>query len=150
MTTTRHRSVLSLVSMGALTLVLGGQGQVADAQKTPQRSQQKTSSKRYREGDTLNQQRGAFHLAGGRITFHPEGGGALRVLENLALERIGNELEKRPDREWIAGGKVTEYRGGNYLLVSRAVQRRRNSRTQPSRKTKKTADRAVKAEKPPA
>jgi hypothetical protein len=44
------------------------------------------------------------------------------VLENLALERIGRALdESRGTRLWVVSGLITEYRGANYLLVSKAV-----------------------------
>jgi hypothetical protein len=46
------------------------------------------------------------------------------VLENLALERIVRILnETRGQRQWLVSGTITEYRGSNYLLISKAVQR---------------------------
>jgi hypothetical protein len=44
------------------------------------------------------------------------------VLENLALQRISQVLdENRGPRQWIVSGLITEYRGSNYLLVTKAV-----------------------------
>jgi hypothetical protein len=68
---------------------------------------------------------GKLELAGDRALLYPENGGpALRVLENLALERITRILsESRGQRDWLVTGTITEYRGSNYLLISKAVQR---------------------------
>jgi hypothetical protein len=81
---------------------------------------------RVREGETVELV-GKMELAGDRAVFHPSAGGVqLRVLENLALERITRILnESRDDREWIVAGTITEYRGGNYILINKAVQRAR-------------------------
>jgi hypothetical protein len=47
---------------------------------------------------------------------------SFRVLENLALERINRELgQARGTLQWTVSGIVTEYRGNNYLLVTKAV-----------------------------
>jgi hypothetical protein len=51
-----------------------------------------------------------------------EKGESFRVLENLALERINRELgQARGNLQWTVSGIVTEFRGNNYLLVTRAV-----------------------------
>lgn len=78
---------------------------------------------RMREGLKLKDQIGQFRDTGGRITFYPLGPRvSLTVLENLALERVYGELEKRGEqRKWSVSGVVTEYRGSNYLRITRAV-----------------------------
>ena len=82
---------------------------------------------RLREGMTLVNQVGEMKEAGGRILFYPDGSGdSLQLLENLALERISNELDQ-PHRKWSVTGIVTEYLGGNYLLLHRAVLKARTS-----------------------
>jgi hypothetical protein len=44
------------------------------------------------------------------------------VLENLQLERILRTLaESRAQRQCIVSGVITEFRGANYLLVTKAV-----------------------------
>ena len=43
------------------------------------------------------------------------------LLENLALERISRSLEDNRGSKWTVSGLVTEYRGSNYLLVTKAV-----------------------------
>jgi hypothetical protein len=78
---------------------------------------------RQREGTRLTDVVGRFELAGDRITFYPAGGrDSFRVLENLALERVGQVLnETRARHEWTVSGTLTEFRGANYLLLSKAV-----------------------------
>ncbi len=49
-------------------------------------------------------------------------GESFRVLENLALERINRELgQARGNLQWTVSGMVTEFRGNNYLLVTKAM-----------------------------
>src|SRR5262245_55650398 len=81
------------------------------------------SAERAREGTPLTEARGSFELVGDRVIFVPAGGGdSLRVLENLALERVVRELgDGRDQRDWEVAGILTEYHGSNYLLVTRAV-----------------------------
>lgn len=82
------------------------------------------SSERLREGTRLTEVVGTFQTIGADgITFSPRGSKeSYRVLENLALERIGRTLdESRGTRLWVVSGLITEYRGANYLLVSKAV-----------------------------
>lgn len=81
---------------------------------------------RVREGEIIELQ-GKLELSGDRAIFHPQDAELpLRVLENLALERITRVLsESRDDRDWIVSGMVTEYRGANYILIHKAIQRAR-------------------------
>ncbi|MDA1054509.1 MAG: hypothetical protein O3C40_29085 [Planctomycetota bacterium] len=82
---------------------------------------------RLREGMNLVNQVGELREAGGRIAFYPEGDKrSLQVLENLALERVSRELDQS-NRKWSVSGIVTEYKGGNYLLLHRAVLKARVS-----------------------
>ena len=77
-----------------------------------------------REGEII-EVIGKLELAGDRATFTPQNSDvSLRVLENLALERVIQVLsESRDERQWLVSGVVTEYRGGNYLLIHKAIQR---------------------------
>jgi hypothetical protein len=79
-----------------------------------------------REGEVIELV-GKLELAGDRATFTPQNSDvSLRVLENLALERVIQVLtESRDERLWLVSGVVTEYRGGNYLLIHKAIQRAR-------------------------
>jgi hypothetical protein len=93
-----------------------------------------SSSLRMREGTKLTDQLGDFQKSGDRYNFYPlEGKGVLRVLENLALERVAGVLLDDPSpRTWSVSGVLTEYRGENFLLITRAVLKSRGARPTPS------------------
>ena len=78
---------------------------------------------RQREGTRLTEVSGRFELAGDRVTFSPAASKeSYRLLENLALERVSQVLsESRARQEWTVSGTLTEFRGGNYLLLTKAV-----------------------------
>ena len=78
---------------------------------------------RAREGSLVSDETGSFEFVGERIIFVPAGGReSLRVLENLALERIVRELgDARDQRNWVVSGVLTEFKGANYLLVTRSL-----------------------------
>ena len=79
--------------------------------------------KRLRQGTTLRKVKGEFRLAGERVAFYPQDLDVreMTVLENLALERLTELVAENRRRFWLVDGIVTEFRGKNYLLVSRAV-----------------------------
>jgi hypothetical protein len=81
------------------------------------------AGERLREGTQLVDQAGKFEFAGDRVAFFPNGSSdSYRVLENLALERISRILnEGRGKQAWILSGTLTEFRGSNYLLITKAV-----------------------------
>lgn len=89
------------------------------------RAENARSAERQREGTKLTEVSGRFEFAGDRVTFHPANEREhYRVLENLALERVGQVLgETRAKHEWTISGVLTEYRGVNYLLLQKAVIR---------------------------
>jgi hypothetical protein len=78
---------------------------------------------REREGTTLVDVPGYFKLTGDRATFFPSRGDVhYLALENLNLERIAIAISDIPEQlPWIVSGTVTEYRGANYLLVTKAI-----------------------------
>lgn len=78
---------------------------------------------RLREGSKLTDVPGRMELVGDQATFTPATGNeSYRLLENLALERISQILSDSRDKsQWEISGTVTEYRGSNYLLVTKAV-----------------------------
>ena len=77
---------------------------------------------RIREGATLEAKLGEFREAGERIRFYPHDEKVSFVaIENLALERVSLVLDDTSGRTWRVSGVVTEYRGGNYLIVTRAA-----------------------------
>lgn len=77
---------------------------------------------RMREGIHLDGRAGQFR-PGDRWIFVPfDGRERFTVLENLNLERIAKLMAERPDvTAWRVSGRVTEYRGANYLLIEHAV-----------------------------
>jgi hypothetical protein len=81
------------------------------------------SQQRLREGSRLTDVAGQFDFAGDRIAFFPsQNKDSFRVLENLALERVSRILgESRDKPEWSVSGIITEFRGVNYLLVTKAI-----------------------------
>ncbi len=114
------------------------------------RKDEEQLGERLREGTRITDVKGSFQFSGDRVAFHPDHlshqgsqgqpdgkrqpdgksypngkgdkGESFRVLENLALERINSELgQARGNLQWTVSGIVTEFRGNNYLLVTKAV-----------------------------
>ena len=104
---------------------LGNAPAVAPAKAGATKEKQKL-----REGSKLDDVRGRFDFAGERMAFYPSGETeSYRVLENLTLERIWQTTQDSNRRdEWLVSGTVTEYRGANYLLVTKAVIRLQDSK----------------------
>src|SRR5437763_1286636 len=77
---------------------------------------QNKPNERLRENTRLVDVAGTFQAIGGdSVAFQPSGGkDSLRVLENLALERISRSLEDNRGSKWTVSGLVTEFRGSNY------------------------------------
>ena len=84
---------------------------------------------RLREGTHISDAIGEFQKSSDRYAFiQQDGKRALRVLENLALERVVRVLEDDPSpRAWSVSGTITEYRGENFLLLTRAVLKPRTT-----------------------
>lgn len=99
-------------------LPLAGAGQTAGPKSDE-------GGKRLREGTRLIDVAGRFDSTSDRSVFYPaDADESYKVLENLALERIHKVLEetRAGDKpQWIISGTVTEFAGGNYLLVTKAV-----------------------------
>ena len=83
---------------------------------------------RLREGTLIEDQIGTFQITGDRATFYSADGQHRYVgLENLNLARIVGAVSDDPEsREWSVSGTITEYRGSNYLLITRAVLKNKN------------------------
>ena len=99
------------------------------------------SGLRQREGTRLTEVNGRFEVTGDRVSFATtDSADSMRVLENLALERIARVLaENRASPEWTISGTVTEYNGANYLLLTKAVQTGKPAANEPTRKGTPTA-----------
>lgn len=72
-----------------------------------------------REGSVLPDLMGTFRIAGDRVQFvDHDGNRTFRCLENLMLQRVHQVIGDEPNEtSWIVNGRVTEYRGENFLLV---------------------------------
>jgi hypothetical protein len=87
-------------------------------------SQPAKSAERLRENTRLVDVTGVFQSVGAdSVTFSPTGSKeAYRLLQNLALERLSRTLEEnRGSRPGMASGIITEFRGSNYLLITKAI-----------------------------
>ena len=76
-----------------------------------------------REGETYAAL-GRIVLTGDRYMFYPSNDDpALRILENLGLERVARVLDvsRRDEPTWSVSGVIYEFRGSNYFLLERAV-----------------------------
>jgi hypothetical protein len=114
-----------------LTAETPGRGEAAKgrASERADAAERTDAADRIREGTRWQNERGIFTLVGDRVTFTPN---SLRnqnfmVLENLNLERIVRTIEENrtvtdaDTLEWNIDGTVTEFRGGNFVLVTRSV-----------------------------
>jgi hypothetical protein len=97
---------------------------------------------RVREGAVL-ETTGYFKVSGDRALFTTaDGTGRYTGLENLNLERVAIAVSESPDQLlWSVTGTVTEYRGTNYLLVTRALLKSKpsTSKNSPERTAPKAA-----------
>lgn len=94
---------------------------VTDRMKTAQQLQEKM--KRLREGAEIVDAEGTFEWIGDRLSFvQGEDKPVLKILENRMMERVVQSQETSTgELIWIVSGTVTEYRGGNFLLIKHVV-----------------------------
>ena len=81
-------------------------------------------SRRLREGTLISDQNGFFREDGEGATFVADTGMEFGALPNLNLERVVRLLKNADEPSsirWSVNGKVTEFSGRNFLLVSRAL-----------------------------
>jgi hypothetical protein len=121
MTTSRCAAVIALFSIAICLTALA----TADNPKPSTTRTAEKPAEKIREGTRLTDEVGGFSRVGERVSFSPGGNReSLRCLENLALERIARAIdESQGQRQWVVSGTVTEFRGSNYLLVTKAVIR---------------------------
>ncbi len=81
------------------------------------------SQTHFREGQRTGALRGHFKRFGGRFAFFTDDGRhRFGTLENLNLQRVVRVVTETPRTlHWNVSGVVTEYRGSNFLLLSRAT-----------------------------
>jgi hypothetical protein len=131
----------SLMCAGALLLgvaIAGARSSVPSENSKPAAApagaeREKTS--RLREGDELVDRVGQFSTSGDRVVFTAaEGKDRFVALENLPLERVAKAIEGNPaSLQWSVSGKVSEYRGALYLLLTRAQRQTQLQPTEPKR-----------------
>ncbi|MBA2115600.1 hypothetical protein [Bremerella alba] len=94
---------------------------VTDRMKSAQQFQEKM--KRLREGAEIVDSEGTFEWIGDRLSFVQDGGDTvLKILENRMMERVVLAQESSTgELVWVVSGTVTEYRGGNFLLIKHVV-----------------------------
>ncbi len=82
-----------------------------------------SDEQRMREGSRVTDVLGHFRDSGEGWNFNfKDENRTIVALENLALERIARSVDESPDQIlWNLTGVLTEYRGQNYLLITRAV-----------------------------
>jgi hypothetical protein len=134
----------SVVVIAGITLIAAAAANQAETEKaatpSPGRKQEAPkgaagqfdghiSGGRWREGTKLADIGGSFRITGDRVTFFStDGKSRFACLENLNSERIARMVSESPESlEWVIQGTVTEFRQENYLLVTQAVLRTRQT-----------------------
>ena len=106
-------------------LDLGRQQTVGIAEESTVPKQERVVHRRQREGTQVADRIGYFKMTGDRITFYTKDGQErYRGLENLALERVAqiiSESQTHVRVQWRVSRIVTEFRGSNYLMITRAL-----------------------------
>jgi hypothetical protein len=76
----------------------------------------------FHEDAELIEQNGQFSISGDRVIFIAvESQNRFIGLENLVLQGVAEKIaENSAEQTWTVSGKVTEYRGTNYLILTRA------------------------------
>ena len=100
-------------------------------------AQPEKTTQRMREGTPVEDTLGHFKMTGDRAMFYLTDESAKYIcLENLNLERVTNQLAENPEiLEWAISGTLTEYRGSNYLLLSRAILKSKPTNNQRLKRT---------------
>ena len=102
---------------------------------------------RLREGTKITDVLGTFKVTGDRANFYvKETNQRFGGLENLNLARVVNTIINSPDEhEWAVSGIITEYRGSNYVLITKVIRKTKGL----GRPTADTAGSRDKKEKQP-
>lgn len=94
---------------------------VTDRMKSAQQLHDKM--KRLREGAEIVDSEGTFEWIGDRLSFlQANDKTVLKILENRMMERVVQAQESSTgELVWVVSGTITEYRGGNFLLMKHVV-----------------------------
>lgn len=87
-------------------------------------SEKGKDTSRWREGHRVENATVTFQVSEAeRFVLSLNGEKGLTALENLALERIADAMRiDSADNRWVVTGRVTEFRGQNYLWIERATR----------------------------
>lgn len=129
------RAACVALAVGLLTAAIPAPAAASPAAPGPQgdeltrEDEAQRAGQRLREGAKLVDQLGSFQLTSDRATFTTvDRQHKLEGLPNLNLERIVRTLRDHPDQlVWSVSGTVTEYQGANYILITRAVLKSKQS-----------------------
>ena len=82
-----------------------------------------------REGARIIDREGSFSERGGRYYFQVDAESeAFTLLENQTLERVASASSNQDsDQKWTVTGVVTEFNGGKFVLLERAVLKPRKN-----------------------
>lgn len=132
----RFSATLALLVLAGLIATVAGEDRVgqgsgsrlrtaSDSQRNGSRISNLQEGPLVREGEVWENELGHILVAGQRYAFRPiQGGRSVIVLENLNLQRIVQRLEESSQPTiWSISGRVTEFQGGNYLLIERATRK---------------------------
>jgi hypothetical protein len=94
---------------------------VAGSTEKPAGENQRTVA-RFHEDEELVEQAGQFSISNDRVVFVTvKGQHRFTALENRSLDGVVNTIDGNPASvPWIVSGKITEYHGSYYLLLTRA------------------------------
>jgi|GEM_PF-2155713 hypothetical protein len=100
---------------------------VGEGESKPTTTKDQDKSKdtsRWREGHRIENVTVSFQISETErflVTLSSEKG--LTALENMALERIADAMRiDSADNRWVVTGRITEFRGQNYLWIERATR----------------------------
>jgi hypothetical protein len=101
---------------GAASAKTPGGLTVKSAGENPERTAQ------FHEDAELIEQGGQFSVSGDRVIFiAAESQIRFIGLENLVLQDVAEKIAANPAQQfWTVSGTITEYRGANYLFLTRA------------------------------
>jgi hypothetical protein len=97
-------------------------GVLSQAYESGEKSLGNENLRRLHEGGEIINQAGYFRTSGGRLAFEStDNTTRVIVLENRNLEQVAQTIaDDASQLEWIVSGKISEYRGASFLLLSRA------------------------------
>lgn len=121
-------SILSLLCVALCVLAVatpqnstvsaqGGNAPQTDMDRQAEELAQK--KQRLREGAEIVDAIGTFEWVGDRLSFSADKEeNVFKILENRMMERVVQTQESSTgDLVWVVTGTITEYRGGNFLLM---------------------------------